>query len=157
MSIKETKFNFVVSASASFSRKGKLGAFPGNQLGFLFLFSNLPFCNFFLFLWLFWRRGPFFRVLMKHKCFLSPFADVFRICMRIGQALAAPCQYSCKSLSYNSRRSVPLQLWNPGILCCCFSSSVLFLLLSSKPFCLLCSLIFSIVCPDQFHEMISLV
>ena len=100
MSIKETKFNFVVSASASFSRKGKLGAFPGNQLGFLFLFSNLPFCNFFLFLWLFWRRGPFFRVLMKHKCFLSPFADVFRICMRIGQALAAPCQYSCKSLSF---------------------------------------------------------
>ena len=129
MSIKETKFNFVVSASASFSRKGKLGAFPGNQLGFLFLFSNLPFCNFFLFLWLFWRRGPFFRVLMKHKCFLSPFADVFRICMRIGQALAAPCQYSCKSLSYNSRRSVPLQLWNPGILCCCFSSECLLLLL----------------------------
>ena len=61
-------------------------------------FRICPFATFFLFAFFSLCRTPFFRVLMKHKCFLSPFADVFRICMRIGQALAAPCQYSCKSL-----------------------------------------------------------
>ena len=127
-------------------------------------FRICPFATFFLFAFFSLCRTPFFRVLMKHKCFLSPFADVFRICMRIGQALAAPCQYSCKSL---------LQLEGGGekkkkcATTTVKSGDIVLLLLplwvppsslqALRPFCLLCSLIFSIVCPDQFHEMISLV